>query len=1049
MKTKMHYPVFVVLLLLLSSAALWAQRAVTGTVTDEAGLPVPGVNIYLEGTSVGTISDPEGNFTINVPEDGSTTIVFSFIGYSNKEVQITDQTNIEVSLEPDYVGLDEVIVVGYGTAKKSDITGSLASVSSEQIEEMPVTNVNQALQGRAAGVDVVNRSFGLNQSPQIRIRGNRSIAAGNDPLYVIDGVPIAGSINDINAGDIESIEILKDASATAIYGSRGANGVVLITTKRGQAGQFRVTVESNFTIKNELRFFDQLSGHEWMEIARNNNRSSRRYGTPYPNPTDDYSIVRNMPYTVWQSVESGYTYNEDGSVAMRPVTDVEREKWSQVMDEVPEEVPVYTPGDVSTYDWFSEGRNENALTQNHQFSVSGGTDRVSAYFSLGYIDEQGQGVGERYQRISPRLNLDFQATDWLKIGMSTIYNSELADYGEGLLWGVTSMLPVSTPYDTAGNFQINPTNDTQVKNPLRDEQLNTREDRTSRYLGAYYAEISFTRHLKYKLNVSQDYRHWRRGRYQHALSSARYPSVNWTQYTQNQQLNYSVENLLFYNRQFGEHTLGVTLLQSIEVARREETNMEAQNLPYDSQLWYNMESAADPTTSTLSSGYWRRQLASFMGRVNYGYNDKYLLTASLRYDGSSVFYVDNQWDYFPSASVAWKLHNESFMQNLESLSQLKLRVGYGTVGQSGTAPYETAGRIQESQYVFGEDPAKGYSPELIQTRNVGWEKTTTVNVGIDFGLFRNRISGSLDVYRANTNDLLLNKTIPAVTGYTSVRANVGKTRNEGIELALYTFNVDRGDFRWETDFTFTTNREQILELAEGAVDDIANGWFIGEPINSYYTYKYEGIWQESDQELIDFYNETGNNGFAPGKIRIADVDGNDTINANDQMVVGHNVPKFSGGLTNRFYYKGFELSFFFFFRVGHGIYSRDGHYFTMTSRYATPFLVDYYLPMGTEEENADAVHPAPANVRDRYESAMWYREASFLKLRHVTLAYNFPSSITDRLRISSLRLSVQAFNPLLVTDYPYLDPEAQASDTNRTPPGTSGRGWTFSVKVGF
>lgn len=1033
----------------LTAFTLYAQREITGTVMDENSQPLPGVNVFIKGTTTGTITDAEGNYSLRAPEDPEAVIVFSSIGYGTQEIPIGDQTTFSPSMEPDYVGLDEVVVVGYGTQKKSDITGSLSSVSAQQIEEIPVTNVNQALQGRAAGVDVVNQSFGLNQSPQIRIRGNRSIAAGNDPLYVIDGVPIAGTINDINPGDIESIEVLKDASATAIYGSRGANGVILITTKRGKAGQFNVTLESNFTIKNELRFFDQLTGHEWMEIARNNNRSSNRYGTPFPNPTDDYSIVRAMPYEVWENVESGYTYNDDGTVAMRPVTDAEREAWSEVMGTVPDEVPVYDPNGVESYDWFSEGRNENALTQNHQFSLSGGTERVAAYFSLGYIDEMGQGVGERYQRISPRLNLDFQATDWLKIGMSTIFNSELADYGEGLLWGVTSMLPVSEPYDTSGNFLINPTNDTQVKNPLRDEQLNAREDRTSRYLGAYYAEISFTKHLKYKLNVSQDYRHWRRGRYQHALSSARYPSVNWVQYSQNQQLNYSVENLIFYNRQFGAHTLGVTLLQSIEAARREETNMEAQNLPYDSQLWYNMESAADPTTSTLSSGYWRRQLASFMGRVNYGFDDKYLLTASLRYDGSSVFYVDNQWDYFPSASLAWKLHNESFMQNIDALSQLKLRVGYGTVGQSGSAPYETAGRIQESQYVFGEVPAKGYSPELIQTRDVGWEKTTTVNLGLDFGLFRNRISGSLDVYRANTNDLLLNKTIPAVTGYTSVRANVGKVRNEGVELALYTFNVDRGDFRWETDFTFTTNREQIVELAEGAVDDIANGWFIGEPINSYYTYQFDGIWQVKDSAQIAFYNGTGNNGFAPGKIRVADVDGNDTINANDQMVVGHNVPKFSGGITNRFYYKGFELSFFFFFRVGHGIYSRDGHYFTMTSRYATPFLVDYYLPMGTEAENADAVHPAPANIRDRYESAMWYREASFLKLRHVTLAYNVPSSVTNRLRISSLRLSVQAFNPLLVTDYPYLDPEAQASDTNRTPPGTSHRGWTFSVKVGF
>jgi hypothetical protein len=351
--------------------------------------------------------------------------------------------------------------------------------------------------------------------------------------------------------------------------------------------------------------------------------------------------------------------------------------------------------------------------------------------------------------------------------------------------------------------------------------------------------------------------------------------------------------------------------------------------------------------------------------------------------------------------------------------------------------------------VFGEDPAKGYSPELIQTKDVGWEKTTTTNIGIDFGLFRNRVSGTVDLYRANTHDLLLDKAIPAITGYDQVRANVGKTRNEGIELSLTTFNIDRGDFRWETDFVFTKNKEQILELAEGAEDDLLNEWFIGHPIRSYFTYEYDGIWQEGDSVLIDFYNGTGNNGFAPGKIRIRDVDGNDTINTNDRTVVGHNVPKFSGGLTNRLYYKGFELSFFFFFRVGHGIYSRDGHYFPMSARYSTAFMTNYYKPMGTAAENADADHPAPSNLRDRYESALWYREASFLKLRHVTLSYNFPQSMLSRARIKSLRLSVQAFNPLLITDHPFLDPEAQSGDPNRTPGGTSGKGWTFSLRVGL
>jgi len=1026
---------------------------ISGKISDSDGNPLPGVNIIEKGTNNGTVTDLDGNFTLTVSSKESV-ITFSYIGYITEEIRVGDQTNISLTMVEDLIGLSEVVVIGYGSVKKSDVTGSLSSVTDEQIKEMPVTNVNQAIQGRAAGVDVVNSGYGLNTKPEVRIRGNRSIYAKNDPLYVIDGIPVAANINDINAGDIESIEILKDASATAIYGSRGANGVILITTKRGKSGQFNVNLESSFTFKNSLRFFDQLTGHEWMEIARNNKRGSGDYTTPYPNPIDDMAIVENMHYNVWESVEMGYTWNEDGTVAMRPATAEEQAKWG-----VPE-VPDYHPDNVRTYDWFSQGRNVNALTQTHQFSVSGGSDRLAAYFSLGYIDENGQGIGERFQRISPRLNLDFQALDWLKVGMSTTFSSELTDPGEGLLWGVTSQIPLSLPYDSTGEFLINPTSDVQVKNPIRDEQLNTHENRVARYLGAYYAEISFTKHLRYKLNVSQDLRHWRNGRYRHELSSVVYPSLNNATYTQGQESHYSVDNLLFYDREFGIHSIGVTLLQSAETRRMERTSMSAENLPYDTQLWYQLSSTLDPATISINSEfkddddeygllYSRWQLASFMGRINYGLMDRYLLTASLRYDGSSLFYVDNRWDYFPSFALAWKAHNESFLEEVDFLSQLKLRFGYGTVGQAGNRPYETAGQIAESYYVFGDDPAKGYAPSLIQTKGVGWEKTTTSNIGIDFGFFRNRLSGTIELYRANTHDLLLDKTIPAVTGYTKVRANVGKTRNEGIEITLNTFNIDRSDFRWETDFTFTSNREEILELAEGSEDDIASGWFIGYPIKSYYDYEFDGIWQESDSALIDFYNSTGNNGFEPGKIRVKDVDGNDTINTNDRTVVGHNVPKFSGGLTNRFYYKGFELSFFIFFRVGHGIYSRDGHYFPMTARYATPFNVNYYLPMGTAEENADADHPAPANTRDRYESAMWFREASFLKVRNITLSYDVPKSIISKVNIKSLRLSVQAFNPLLITDYPYLDPEAQDKDEKKTPGGTSDKGWTFSIKLGF
>ncbi|MFO7656574.1 MAG: TonB-dependent receptor [Bacteroidales bacterium] len=1020
---------------------------VTGKVTDSNGNTLPGVNVVENGTINGAITDIDGNYSITV-SGAEATLQFSSVGYLSEEIIVGSSSTINIILIEDILKLDEVVVVGYGTAKKSDVTGSLVSVSEEQIREMPVTNVYQALQGRAAGVDVVNLGYGLNARPQIRIRGNRSLTANNDPLYVVDGIPIDGTLADFNPNDIESIEILKDASATAIYGSRGAAGVILLTTKRGKAGQSKINLDATWTIKNPLRFYDDLSGHEWMEIGRNSQRPLR-YRTPYPTPVADLALIDKMPYECKESVRMGYEWNEDGTVKMRPVTDEERAKWSQVMSAVPDEVPLYNPENVRDYDWFGAGRNVNALTQNYQFSVSGGTERVSTYFSLGYINEEGMGVGEKYQRISPRLNLDFQVTDWLKVGISNTFNAEITDPGEGLLTGVRNMVPISMPYDTSGEFMINPTADTQVKNPLRDNKLNSRENRASRYLGGYYAEVSFLKDFKYRLNVGQDFRHLREGRYRHALSSAIYPSVNDAQYIQSQDFHYTIDNLLYYNKQLGQHGFGVTLLQSIEAKRHERTTMYGQNYPYDSQLWYNMVSTNDPATLNLTSEYYRRQLASFMGRLNYNLMDKYLLTASLRYDGSSVFYVDNQWDYFPSFSVAWKVHNEEFLKKVDFLNQLKLRLGYGTVGNQTVKPYETSGAIRSTQYVFGETAAKGFAPDLIQTREVGWEKSATLNLGVDYGFFGNRIAGSIDIYRTNTYDLLLNKTLPTVTGYTKIRANVGETRNQGIEISLTSFNVVKGNFRWETDFNFAMNKEEIVKLAEGAGDDINSGWFIGYPKNSYRAYEYDGIWQVKDSAMIAFYNKTGNNDFKPGKIRVKDVDGNDTIDFNDETVVGHQVPKFSGGLTNRLYFKGFELSFFLYFRVGHGIYSRDGHYFPMDPRYSTPFLSNYYLPMGTEEENAAADHPAPATTRDKYESAMWFRKASFLKLRHITLAYNIPNSVISKVHIKSLKVSVQVYNPILITDYPYLDPEAQSGDKNNIPSGVSDKGCTFSLKVGF
>jgi TonB-linked SusC/RagA family outer membrane protein len=574
-------------------------------------------------------------------------------------------------------------------------------------------------------------------------------------------------------------------------------------------------------------------------------------------------------------------------------------------------------------------------------------------------------------------------------------------------------------------------------------------------MGSYYAEIDLFRGLKYRINVGVDVRNWRKGYFEDAMSSDRYPSVNRVRYRQGQNLNWTVENLLYYNKDIGIHSLGLTLLQSAGATRWETIYMTGENYPYTSMLWYKTQATSDPSTLTHESDYARKQIASFMGRINYSLMNRYLLTASLRYDGSSVFYVKNQWDYFPSFALAWKVNEESFMKSISAITQLKLRFGYGITGQSATQPYETDGTLKESFYLFAEEPAKGFAPDRIATREVGWEKTTSTNLGIDFGLLRNRISGTIDLYNANTHDLLLDKAIPSVTGYSVVRANIGKVRNRGIEISLSSVNMNTsGGFKWETDFVFSRNKEEIVELAEDQ-DDLVNGWFIGYPINSWFTYKYDGIWQIKDSALMAMYNRNSNKTFVPGNIRVADVDGNDTINTNDRTVVGHNVPKFTGGLTNRFSYKGFELSFFLYFRVGQGIYNRDTHYSQLEGRYNYRFDYHYYSPTATEEENASADHPVPSAARDQYETAIWYKDASFAKIRHITLTYSFPQSLLSRVKIANLSVYVMATNPFLFTNYKFLDPEAQGTfDTNLNqfedkyvPSGISQKGWVFGIRI--
>jgi TonB-linked SusC/RagA family outer membrane protein len=1011
------------LLLFIEGICFAQQKSITGTVVGTNNEPLPGVTVIIKGTSQGTTTNADGTFSIEAGEQD--VLIFSFVGYLTEEVDVGAKTVIDLAMVEDLIGIEEVVVVGYGTVRKSDITGALSSVSSEQIRELPIQNMNQAIQGRAAGVDVFSNNFRPGEAPKIRIRGNRSITASNDPLYILDGMPVLIGINEINPLDIESIEVLKDASAAAIYGSVAANGVILITTRRGSKDGIRVNYDVSYSLDKEIRRLDMMNGGEWAEMRRESNRSIGLYSTDYPNVTEDRNLfLLAMPdVNVWESIKMGYEWEDYANEIV-------------AVDE--DGIPIYNPDNVRTYDWQDQVL-QTGLNQNHQLSISGGTENLGVLLSVGYLNQEGVIKGQAYERITTRLNADYVPLKWFKAGMSTSFAFALQDYGADLYNKAIGQLPVAIPYDSLGNFIRNPGGDDLIKNPLRDDDEILDERRTYSYHGSYYAEVNFgsfwsqLEGLRFRTNVGQEFKHYRRGEFKTAESSDQDGSVNYAHYDQEQTYGWRLENLLYYDKNISIHNIGLTLLQSAGAKREESAEIEAQNLPYESQLWYHMQTTTDATPTNFETDYERRQVMSYMGRINYGLMDKYLLTATLRYDGTSIFYEDNRWDYFPSFALAWKIHNESFMKSITPISQLKLRFGYGVTGQQGARPYETDGSLEESIYVFGNIPAKGYAPEKLATRTVGWEKTAQTNLGLDFGLFLNRISGTIDIYDANTYDLLLDRNLPAVTGYNTVRANIGKVRNRGIEVTLYTVNINTSSgFKWETDITFAKNKEEIVDLYGDDQDDIGNGWFIGHPIASYYDYEYERIWQNTpeDSALMALYNTPEHGGsFIAGEIKVVDQNGDTIINTLDRVVLGSNVPDWTGGITNRISFKGFELSAFVYVRWGQGIYNRR-LVPQLAGRYPERDL-EYWTP-----DNTGARYPQPNRFQffpDLGES-LYYTETSFAKVRNITLSYTFPQSILSKVRINSLNLYVMAVNPFLITDYELLDPEAQGGYRRSTDP---------------
>jgi TonB-linked SusC/RagA family outer membrane protein len=969
---------FFLLLLFLGffSFSVYAQQTITGKVTSRDSV-LSNVSVQVKGTSSGTQTDPEGRFSISAPSNG--TLVFSSVGFATQEVDINNRTSLNVVLLPSLIQMNEVVVVGYGTQRRSDVTGSVTTVPKDRLSQLPVTNVMQAVQGAVAGVNVSTTSSVPGSSPTTIIRGQNSINANSGPYIVVDGIPLSktgGSLNDINPNDIASMEILKDASATAIYGTNGSQGVILITTKRGTSG------------KPTIRY-NAYTGFENMAHVL-----KPRGGAAYAQKYADYLKQTNQTQT-------------------RPVPNAS-------------ELANYQAGIEK--DWIKEA-TQTGIIQDHNLSISGGSKDVKYFVSGEYLSQKGVVKGYQYKRASVRSNLDVNITSFLTAGTSLFYAANNYDGGRANLLNASAMSPYGEEYNPDGTYKIYPmAPELLYTNPMIG-LLVDRIDRSTNVNGNAYAEVKFSgilSGLKYRVNAGYAYLPARNATYSGRATNDLSGTAN-VFYSETQ--SYTVENILNYNKEFGKHRIDFTGLYSAQQRKYANATARAVGFVNDLASFNNLGAGATQSSQSYADRY---ALNSQMGRINYSYDSRYLLTLTARRDGSSVFGANTtKFGIFPSIAVGWNLSNEGFLKNVSSIDMLKLRLSYGKSGNEAIPVYNTITTAGIVRYPFNGVAFTGLNPSNLGNSNLHWETTLGSNIGIDFAILKRRISGSVEFYYNNTKDLLLRRSLPIITGYSSVFDNLGKTRNTGIEVTLNTRNFAGKDFQWETGLNFSRNKNKIVDLYGDGKDDIGNRWFLGQPISVIYDYKLEGVWQEGeDASKVD-------PSAKPGDLKFADRTGNGQITADDRLVLGQTAPKWIGGLTNTFHYKNFHLNIFIQTAQGMTKNNTDLTYADEADNRNTPEEVGYWT-----KENRNNNFPSLAYTNTRGYG--YASDASYTRIKDVTLSYTVSSHMLDKLHLSSLTLYASGRNLYTFTKWIGWDPE-----NNYSPRGSGDWGNNYPVVRSF
>ena len=951
-----------------ASAQQTSENTIQGVVTDANGEPIIGANIMIEGTTTGTITDFDGRFTLDVPENA--TLQISYIGFVSQNVKVNGRKDITVKLVEDAQALDEVVVVGYGVMKKRDITGSISSLKAKDITSVPASNVLESMQGRIAGLDMTKSDGEAGASLSFTLRGNRSLNASNAPLIMVDGVAY-GTTLDINPSDIESIEVLKDASSTAIYGSRGANGVILITTKRGATGKTNVSFNAYFGPQMAAGVADIMNAEEYANFKR---EAYRTQGI-----TDDNLI---------------FTAKELEGLKNREFVD------------------------------FQDLCLHTGFVQNYEVSVTGGTEKTKINMSLGYYKEEGLFKNDDLTRFNGMMGIDQTITNRLKVGASMLITYKDNNKRQDPLNQANKIIPIGKVYNDDGTLNMFPSYGSSTSvSPLADEEENAYKNNTltKRFFGSAYLNWEIVDDLMLRSTLGVDLNSARNGYFydKNTINGGAKESKSGAEMVSNN--NYTWETTLNWNKTFGKHNFNILLGNSVISNHAETFDMSGKNQTYSGNLFWNLSSATDQRE--IGSDLVEDRMLSFFGRVHYKLYEKYLFNFSLRADGSSVLAKGHKWGYFPSAAFAWRMIDENFMKGARSfMSDFKLRFSWGISGNSAISPYQTLGGLGSTTYAFGDTGAYGFYPRNISNKDLGWEKTQTFNFGIDFGFFNNRINGNIEIYQTNTTDLLMSRQLPPTSGFQSVMENVGEMRNRGVEVVVNTVNfkpATKGGFSWDTSLSFTLNRESIQSLTSGATRDLVNYWFVGSPVNVFYDYNKIGIWQ------LDEEAEAAKYGQKPGDIKVEDINHDGVISPDDdRKIVGTERPDFVLGMNNYFSYKNFDLSVFMYARVGQTIESEASGNYKIDGLENGP-VVDYWTP-----DHPTNSHPRPdmnKNQSSAYMSTLWYQDGSFLKIRDVTLGYTFPDKWMHKIKVSKFRLYATLKNFFTFSHMSPYDPERGGS----------------------